>query len=596
MRVFSNYLPRLRYIGIALALMALAAACAGEDPTATPTPSPTPTAKPGATATATATSVPRATVFTAEGATPWVNTDPAYQNAKTGGILRHGDRSPPDYGFDLAQSPNVGSTISAFMPRAEKLVRFYDPDPAQPLVGQLAKSWEISGDGTEVTFHLRDGVRWHDGTDFTSADVVAEMTRWWDPPEGILSGRSGWFTPVTSIEAVDRLTVKVTTDGPFPLLLFNLAYGQMGIMQKATLEKHNYDLSGVVDYPGTGPFKYVSNTGKETWKYVRNDDYWNGNLPILDGLEYFGMTAETVIPALLAGRIDITKLVTLSDLASEPRIKTNTYSGYFDWTFHMNTDNPPFDDVRVRRAINLIFDRVEAKKGIDAVWLSFDWKLGSKYVPGGSAWEKDIAGSSFGDNIGFHSGGPTDAEIAEAQSLMVAAGYPEGWGTVELIVRPNLKATSIVHAQMLMDSVNKYLPGTNKFELTAVGKAELRKKIITNDFQTGIGPDLLGAIDHPGSWFGPWYRSGSGQNFSRYSNPVVDDLIDQMNTSADRAEIVMLVKQVIDILETDLPAIPVGVWPNNHDAWWDFVKGTYCTAAVTEHNQCNHWDTTWLDK
>ena len=627
MRVTRNYLPRLRYIGIALAMamLALAVACEGpagpqgsEGPAGPQGPAgdkgdpgaqgaqgpaagetPLPTATPTPTSTPIPTAAPTGRVRVREGATPWVQTDGAiYKDAKFGGIIKVAGAAGTVHGYDPIQFTQ-GDSILALLPRADKLVRFYLPDAAQPVVPDLAKSWDISGDGKMITFHLREGVRWHDGTPFTSADVVASLTRMWQPPEGVPSVRSGWFIPVTSIVAVDDLTVRVTTKTPYPVLLPSLAYGLMAINQKANLESNENDLSGVPNWVGTGPFKYVSNTGNDVFTYERNNDYWNGALPFLDGVAFFTIPRDTIGAAMLAGRLDVVKQISgISGevTAREPRIKYNTYPGLWDSFFQMNLDKPPFNDVRVRRAINLAWDRTEAVLGVQEGWPGYDWKASGLWVPGGSTWESAIYPSpaARAAKPGFHP--ITAADKAEAARLMADAGYADGLGTLEVSIRPDFTVRAVISTQMLQAQIDKNLPGTTKFEIKAYGKAEVLRKIQTNDLIAANVPQLLGNLDHPALWLAPWYRSGSGSNYANYNNPEFDTIADGILAAQTRDEVIELTRKAIEILDRDLPLIPQGQWPSSHDAWFGFVGGLYCEAAGSEHNHCNTFDTVWLEQ
>ena len=606
MRSVFRYLPGLRYMGIAVVLAMLAAACAGDDPTSAPTAKPTATtAAPQATSTATAISVPEPKIKVRDGATPWVLTEPVFDDAKFGGTLRTAGTLAPGYGYDPAMATSSGDTILAIgAPRLDNLVRFYEPEPSRGLQGHLAKSWSFSNAGKTLTLQLQDNVKWHDGTDFTAEDVAYSLNRMWEPPEGVFSSRQGWFVPVDSITAKGPLTVEMNFKTPFPIMIWQLAYGQMGMNQKANLQANNDDLSGLADYPGTGPFVYENNSGNEVWKYTRNPNYWNGDLPFVDEYQYFWLDRDTAGAALVAGRVDQIALINATSRsvtdsynnkasATDSKVLYNTYPGYWDFFMHMNLSKPPFNDVNVRRAVNMVFDRKEAVNGVQAVRAGFDWSVTSSWVPNGSAWESTL-GLDY-DLPGYRASGPTDADIAEAKQLMTDAGYPDGLGTLKITVRPNLNPGSIIHAQVFEASLKKVWPNT-KFEFDVYGSAEAKAKVRNQDFDASWIAFLLGAIDHPGSWLVPWYRSGGGDNYSNYNNAEFDAVADKILAAETNEDITKFTKQAVDLLDRDLPAIPAGMWPASHDAWMGYFKGHFCEAAAHEHNQCNHWGTSFLDK
>jgi len=606
-----GYFKGLRLLGTLVALAALAVACAGADPTPTPTAKPapaataTPTAKPAPAATAVPTPTPEPSIKIRDGATPWVLTEDVFKDAVHGGTLRVAGTLAPGYGYDPAMATSSGDTILALASgRLDRLVRFYEPEPSRGLQGHLAKSWEFSNAGKTLTLTLQKDVKWHDGTAFTAEDVAYSLNRMWKPPEGVFSSRQGWFVPVEAITAVDSSTVRMDFSSPFPLMIWQLAYGQMGMNQKAHLQANDNDYSGLASYPGTGPFVYASNSGNEVWKYVRNDNYWNGDLPFLDAYEYYWLDRDTAGAALVAGRIDHIALINANSRkitddynagakSTDPKVLYNTYPGYWDFFMHMNLSKPPFDDVRVRQAINMVFHRYEAVNGVQAVRAGFDWKVTSSWVPNGSAWES-LLDIDY-DQAGFHKSGPTAAEITLAKSLMADAGYPDGLGTLKMVVRPNLKPGSIIHAQTMEASLKKVWP-TTKFEFDVYGSAEAKSKVRNQDFDASWIAFLLGAIDHPGSWLVPWYRSGGGDNYSNYNNPEFDKIADRILTAETNEEIVTASKEAIAMLDKDMPAISAGMWPASHDAWKSYFRGHFCSAAAHEHNQCNHWDTSFLVK
>ena len=170
------------------------------------------------------------------------------------------------------------------------LVRRNLVDGLRTVVPDLAESWEISDDGLTYTFNLREGVTYHDGTPFSSADVVATFNRIMDPPEGVVSVFKDEFTMVDSVEAIDELTVQFNLNAPRTYFLDLLAGTGMVVYSAKHLEENNNDLREVV-VPGTGAFKYVEYLTAEKWILERNDDYWDAELPYLDGLELLHVPA-----------------------------------------------------------------------------------------------------------------------------------------------------------------------------------------------------------------------------------------------------------------------------------------------------------------
>ena len=135
------------------------------------------------------------------------------------------------------------------------LVRFNPADGLKTIIPDLAESWKVSSDGKTYTFKLRDGVKFHDGTPFSSADVVATFSRIIFPPAGMASIYKDQFAAVAKVEAVDRLNVRFALKEPQPYFLELLTPSSMIIYSKKSLDENNQDLRKVIA-PGTGAFMF----------------------------------------------------------------------------------------------------------------------------------------------------------------------------------------------------------------------------------------------------------------------------------------------------------------------------------------------------
>ena len=166
-----------------------------------------------------------------------------------------------------------------------------DPRDGQTIIPDLAWKWEISPDGKKYTFHLRKGVKFHDGADFTAEDVKATFERIARPPKGVVIPRTPLFATVGEIVVVDphKIEFRMTEARPQAFMLGAFASGWNIIVRKKTLEENQGNLRQVMNYPGTGPFRHVSRKDKEVWIQERNPNYWNKGLPYLDKLEIYHM-------------------------------------------------------------------------------------------------------------------------------------------------------------------------------------------------------------------------------------------------------------------------------------------------------------------
>src|SRR5437763_217449 len=185
-------------------------------------------------------------------------------NPKRGGVLRYGITMRPPH-FDVHQSGtinNLGSQGCMF----DNLIRRDPRDSGKTIIPDLAHSWEIAKDGKTYTFHLRQGVQFHDGAELTAEDVKATFDRIAKPPQGISIPRSALFRAVSEITAPDKYTVQFKLAEPRPpnFIMSAIASGWNVIVRKRTLEDNNYNLRKVEIYPGTGPFRSVKRIGYQT--------------------------------------------------------------------------------------------------------------------------------------------------------------------------------------------------------------------------------------------------------------------------------------------------------------------------------------------
>src|SRR5205085_8693190 len=172
-------------------------------------------------------------------------------NPKRGGVLRYGITMRPPH-FDVHQSGtinNLGSQGCMF----DNLIRRDPRDSGKTIVPDLAHSWEIAKDGKTYTFHLRQGVQFHDGTEFTAADVKATFDRIRKPPSGVSIPRTPLFRAVGEINARDKYTVEFKLAEPRSInfMMSAFASGWNVIYSKKALEENNYDLRKVLNIPGT---------------------------------------------------------------------------------------------------------------------------------------------------------------------------------------------------------------------------------------------------------------------------------------------------------------------------------------------------------
>src|ERR1700681_2060689 len=338
---------------------------------------------------------------------------------KRGGVLRYRILNRPPH-FDVHQSGTVGN-IGTQGCMFDNLIRRDPRDSGKTIVPDLAHSWEIAKDAKTYTFHLRQGVQFHDGTDFTSADIKATFDRIAKPPAGVSIPRTPLFRAVGEINARDKYTVefKLATPRPVNFMMSAFASGWNVIFSKETLGENNYDLRRVIYIPGTGPFKTQRRVESEIWVRERNPNYWNKGLPYLDGIEVYHLLpfSPELGSAILSGRVDYARALdpaTARKAAATPGLSTAKFYQSVIHATWINAKRPPFDDPRLRRAMHLLFEKqvlVDVVKDVAPLMLG-----GFIYPFSEFATPKD----QLDKRLGYQE--DSSAAIKEAKALVAAAG------------------------------------------------------------------------------------------------------------------------------------------------------------------------------
>src|SRR5438128_3785027 len=247
-----------------------------------------------------------------------------------------------------------------------------DPYVYPKIIGDAATEWKISPDGLTYTFKIRPGIKFHDGSPLTAADVKATYDKIVSPPQGVRSIRKDAYTAVASIETPDPTTVVFKLKFPSASLLTNLASPWNVIYPKKYLDKDpNYFKSNVV---GSGPFKFKSYTRGSTFEGERNPDYFVKDRPYLDGYKFFISTETSVrAAAIRSGRAYI-EFRDLPGAEVEPIkkqlgdkvvVQQTPFVIHFD--IAINNTVKPFTDIRVRKALTLGLDRYTGGKVLYAL-------------------------------------------------------------------------------------------------------------------------------------------------------------------------------------------------------------------------------------
>jgi peptide/nickel transport system substrate-binding protein len=443
------------------------------------------------------------------------NDSKASGKPKKGGTLRV---SISDADTSDALDPGVALTMNAVMclnSVFERLVIIDDTTfEASP---SLATSWESNADATEWTLKLREGVKWHDGSDFTSKDVAFTFNHWLDPKSGsTVSLLVAPYMDASGVSTPDPSTVVLKLNKPNSLFLEAVCthFGS-GIVKDGT----DFSAATVV---GTGPFKLKSWKAGQGWSLVRNDGYW-GETPYLDGVE------ATVTPdqgaklqGVLAGSTDATD--TLPDalwpgLQGRDNIALETIKGERDWVFTFDQTQAPFDDPRVIEAIRLATDRETLLKtafqGHGTVAADIPVPTDSPFYPPGLKPEYDPA---------------------KAKQLLADAGHPDGLD-IELSTSSGVAGMSEI-AQAWQQVVKEAGINVKLKQFTASTywtKAWLQTPAFQDYWHAAV----------PTAVFDAFYRKGAEWNGTHHDDPALDTMVEQILASADADKRTAMMQQAL---------------------------------------------------
>lgn len=285
----------------------------------------------------------------------------------------------------------------------EGLVRIDRNGKVQPL---LAKSWEISPDGLTYTFRLQEGVKFHDGSTFDSADVKFAFDRARDPKS--TNAQKQIFAPIDSIETPDPSTVVIKLKETSGNFLTYLGWGDAVIVAPETAANN------AANPVGTGPFKFKSWTRGDRVELVKNPDYWQKDKVKLESVTFrFISDSQAQVAAVRAGDVDAFPNLAAPELFAEfqkdSRFRAVAGNTEGETVAGLNSAKKPFDDVRVRRALMHAIDRQAL---IEGAYSGFGTPIGSFFSPNHPAYV---------DTTGI-----VPYDPAKAKALLAEAGYGNG--------------------------------------------------------------------------------------------------------------------------------------------------------------------------
>ncbi len=253
----------------------------------------------------------------------------------------------------------------------EGLTRYQSDGSVAPA---LAESWDVSGDGTVYTFHLREGVKFHDGTEMTAEDVKFSLDR--ARAEDSTNAQKALFAGITDVSVVDDHTVQVTLSAPNGGFITNMAWGDAVVVAPESIE------NAATNPVGTGPFKFGRWVQGDRIEIVENPDYW-GEKPSLKSATFKFISDPTAaFAAMMAGDIDAfpgyPAPETLAQFEADPRFQLLIGSTEGETILSTNNKAEVLSDVRVRKAIAHAINRQEI---IDGAMFGYGTPIGTHFAP-----------------------------------------------------------------------------------------------------------------------------------------------------------------------------------------------------------------------
>ncbi|WP_019122261.1 ABC transporter substrate-binding protein [Brevibacillus massiliensis] len=448
--------------------------------------------------------------------------------------------------FDAHQISDY-NTSRAAMEIYDQLVQF--KDESTELEPDLAEKWDVSDNGLEYTFYLKKDVKFHDGTPLNAEAVKFSIDRQIDPKHpyhetGTFAYADFTFGMVDHVEVVDPYTVKIVLKEPFAPFLSNLAMHAASIVSPEAVKKYGKDFS---KHPvGTGPFKFESWTPGVEAVLVKNPDYFKG-APKVDKLIFKPITEDqTRLTELESGSIDMIVNIPPDDLErlrADANLQVLEQPGMHVWWTAFNTQKKPFNDVKVRQAINYAINKESIVNNI----LHGTGELANSPVPP-TVWGHNATLKNYEYNP------------EKAKQLLAEAGYPNGFevtywvpesgsgmqqpATMAAAIQADLAAVGIkVNIQTLEwgTYLDKVFQPKEKMDM------DMHQMSWVGD--NGDPDNFLYAMFSSEQW------PTAGFNDSFYKNETVDKLLKEARTTLDKQKRTQMYEEAQQIIMEEAPWI-----------------------------------------
>ena len=507
-----------------------------------------------------------------------------------GGQMRIARREPNSLNYLDNATPDIQAAVNGVY---EPLVRWdwrSGYDVYTNVTGGMAESWKVGDDGVTWTFTLRDDVKFHDGSPFTSADVKATYDHYLDPGDAGPPGRSYIQPYLESTEAPSPHTLVVKLKGPSPLLLMNLAIDWTMIAPKKGLDQGMDWFHTNIN--GTGPYVFVKDEWERGISYLweRNPNYFLEGVPYLDSKRSFIVPdAASELAAFETKKIDETRAASPRQIEAMlnkygDSIRVLRVSAGSHGEAQYNATHPPFDDPRVRKALYLWMDRQEfLDKAANGAG-----ELGEWIFPG---FFKKPDGSGYGTlyedllkkNIAYQP--DKTAARAQAKQLLAEAGYTD-LSQFKVRVIPasptgsRLRGAEIMVGEMRAMGFDAVLEPLDR--LAAI--QAFRNGDFGATFYSGVAP-----FPAPDSNLNRYVAPKGQRNYTHIEDPKFDSMLAELNRTVDQGRRDQILQDFDAYLQGGTYSTHVMYWAHSLIVRWDYLFGRRYNKATGENPDDHAW-------
>ncbi|HEJ9270967.1 TPA: oligopeptide ABC transporter substrate-binding protein OppA [Klebsiella oxytoca] len=437
--------------------------------------------------------------------------------------------------------------------------------PAGDIQPRLAEKWE-NKDNTVWTFHLRPGATWSDGTAITAQDIVWSWQRLVSPLMAspyasypgnmhIVNGAEiarGQKAPETlGVRAVDDATFEVTLTQPNAAFLAMLAHPSLVPLDKVLISRYGDKWTKPEHMVTSGPYKLSQWVVNERIVAERNPRYWDNAHTVINKVTYLPISSEAAdINRYKAGEIDIVYTVPINQFAQLKKTlgeQLNVSPQLATYYYQFNTTRPPFNDPRVRRALNMALDKEIIAEKV----------LGQGQRPAWLVSQPDIGGVKLRNPE--YASWSRDKRIAEAKKLLSEAGYNE----THPLVFNLLYNTSESHQRIAIAASSMWKKNLGvEAKLQNQEWKTMLDTMHTHNFDA-VRYAWIADYDDAATFLNT-FRTGDSENTTQYSNPAYDEALRNAAKASDTAARGQFYQQAEDLLGQDVPAIPVYHYVRTH--------------------------------